>query len=584
MQRNTESIRNRQFDVAIVGGGAFGACAAWEAALRGYSVVLLEANDFGSGTSANSFKFVHGGVRYLQHLDVARLRASCAERSALLRIAPHLVRPQPVAIPTYGRGRNGKAFLGTGLVVYDALTAGRNRGIRDRERHIPRAAFMDRAETLRRFPGLDARGLTGAAIFADAQMYHPPRLVLAFLQSAAERGAVALNYAEVRSFVRRGDRIAGLVVHDRLANETFEIKSRMVVNAAGPWAEHLLDDCHVPRIADGGVYSRDTCFIIDGAPEPELGLAIQGQSIDRGARIARGARHLFIVPWRGRRLIGVWHIVYRKGADAIEVSEPEMQRLLDELNRSQRVVRIRREDIRLVNAGLVPFGASDASGIELEFGKRSHLVDSARQHGIKGLVTLIGVRHTMARGDAARAIGIVDRQLGRRGPVPDSAEEPIAGGDLDTFETLVGDVRDMLTGEDSSGLAAELAALYGSRALPLVQRGRDEGLLGRIAGADVLGVQLAEAIDNEMAQTLGDVVFRRTPLAAAGNPGKEVLVACAEFMARRLGWSVHRRQRELAAVISRFPTTSHAGRISERHAAAVAEPDADALDHACRGR
>ncbi|HEX7060701.1 MAG TPA: glycerol-3-phosphate dehydrogenase/oxidase [Woeseiaceae bacterium] len=583
MQRNTESIRNRQFDVAIVGGGAFGACAAWEAALRGYSVALLEANDFGSGTSANSFKFVHGGVRYLQHLDVGRLRASCAERTALLRIAPHLVRPQPVAIPTYGHGRNGKAFLGAGLMVYDALTAGRNRGIRDRERHVPRAAFMSRAETLRRFPGLDSRGLTGAAVFADAQMYHPPRLVLAFLHSAVERGAVALNYAEARSLVRRGDRIVGLEVHDRLANDTFEVKSRVVVNAAGPWAEHLLDECHVPRIAGGGVYSRDTCFIVDGAPEPAFGLAIQGQSIDRGARIARGARHLFIVPWRGRRLIGVWHIVYRKGADAIEVSEPEMQRLLDELNRSQRVLRLRREDIRLVNAGLVPFGASDASGVELDFGKRSHLVDSAKQHGIKGLVTLIGVRHTMARGDAARAMDIVDRQLGRSGPAPDSAVEPIAGGDFDTFETLVGDVRDVLTGEDSCAMAAELAALYGTRALPLVRRGRDEGLLGRIAGADVIAAQLAEAIDNEMAQTLGDVVFRRTPLAAAGNPGKEVLVACAEFMGGRLGWSAHRRQRELAAVISRFPTTSHAGRISERHAAAVAEPDADALDYACRG-
>lgn len=584
LQRNTESIRNRRFDVAVVGGGAFGACAAWEAVLRGYSVVLIEANDFASGTSANSFKFVHGGVRYLQHLDFARLRASCAERSALLRIAPHLVRPQSIAIPTYGHGRNGKALLGAGLAAYDLLTAGRNRGIRDPARRIPRASFMSRHELLRRFPELEPRGLTGAAVFADAQMYHPPRLVLSFIRSAVERGAEAANYVEALSLVRRGDRIEGVIARDRLTNETFEIRSRVVVNTAGPWAEGLLAEAHGLRIPGAGVYSRDTCFVVDGGEESELALAIQGRSVDRGARIGRGARHLFIVPWRGRRLVGVWHIVYRKGPDAIEVPEPELARVLDELNASQRVISLRREDLRLVNAGLVPFGTSDDAGAELEFGKRSHLVDSAKRHGVEGLVTLIGVRHTMARGDAARALDIVDRKLGRRGSVPDSAHEPLVGGDFAVFDELVRDVQDALTGEDSQGLAHELAALYGTRSLPLVERGRADGTLSRIAGSDIVGAQIAEAIENEMAQTLADVVFRRTPLAAGGNPGKEVLLACADAMAARLGWSPERRQLELAAVISRFPTPSHAGRISERHGAAVAEPQTDELDFACRGR
>jgi glycerol-3-phosphate dehydrogenase len=576
-------MRNRQFDVVVVGGGAFGACAAWDATLRGYSVALIEANDFASGTSANSFKFVHGGIRYLQHLDLPRLRASSAEQSALRRIAPHLVRPQPIAVPTYGRGRNGKAFLGAGLLVYDLLTAGRNRRIRDRGRHIPRARFMSRDETLRRFPALRSEGLTGAAVFADAQMYHPPRLVLAFIRSAAARGAQVANYVQALSFVRRGDRIGGVLVRDRLTNDTFEIKSRVVVNTAGPWAERLLADVRTAPIPGGGVYSRDTCFIVDGTPDSELALAIQGQSVDRGAHIARGARHLFIVPWRGRSLVGVWHVVYRKGPDAIEVSEAEMQRLLNEFNFSQRVLTLRREDIRLVNAGLVPFGASDEDGVELEFGKRSHLVDHARQGGPEGLVTLIGVRHTMARGDAARAIDLVDRKLRRRGPRANTAFEPLTGGDVDDFTALVGDVRDALTGEDSQPLAEELAALYGTRALPLVERGRADGRLARIAGADIVAAQVDEAIEHEMAQTLADVVFRRTPLAAGGNPGKEVLLACADLMGRRLGWSAQRRQRELAAVISRFPTPSHSGRISEHHAAAVAEPETDELDLACRG-
>ncbi|HET6629130.1 MAG TPA: FAD-dependent oxidoreductase [Woeseiaceae bacterium] len=584
MQRDPASIRGQQFDVAVVGGGAFGACAAWEAALRGYSVVLLEANDFASGTSANSFKFVHGGIRYLQHLDIARLRASCAERSALLRIAPHLVRPRPVAMPTYGHGRNGKEFLGAGFLAYDALTLGRNRGIRDATRHIPRASFMSRIEVLRRWDGLERDNLTGAAVFSDAQMYHPPRLVLAFVMSAVARGAIALNYFEAKSFIRGGDSINGLIACDRLTGEEFEIGSRVVINAAGPWSEGLLENGQALSIPGAGVYSRDTAFLVDGAPEPQYGLAVQGRSVDRGQKIGRGARHLFVVPWRGRRLIGVWHIVYRKGPDAIEVSEPELERLLEEFNSSLSSMAVRREDIRLVNAGLVPFGDSDETGAQLEFGKRSHLVDSAAVHGLDGLVTLIGVRHTMARGDAAKALDIVDRKLRRKGAVPDSATVPLVGGDLEDFATLEGDLRDRLTREDGECLAHELASLYGSEALRLAERGHAEGQLGRIHGGEIVGVQIDEAIENEMAQTLADVVFRRTPLGAAGNPGKEVLQACADYMGEKLGWSDQRRQQELEAVVSRFPTPSHAGRISEPCAAAFTLPDADELDVACRGR
>ncbi len=582
--RDPDAIRGQQFDVAVIGGGAFGACAAWEAALRGYSVVLLEAHDFASGTSANSFKFVHGGIRYLQHLDLPRLRASCAERSALLRIAPHLVRPRPVAMPTYDHGRRGKELLGAGFLAYDALTLGRNRGIRDASRRIPRASFMSRSEVLRRFDGLDREGLTGAAVFSDAQMYHPPRLVLAFVMSAVARGAVALNYVEAQSLIRGGDSINGVVACDRLTGEEFEIGSRVVINAAGPWAERLLQGGPALTIPKAGVYSRDTALVIDGAPEPEYALAVQGRSVDRGQKIGRGARHLFVVPWRGRRLIGVWHIVYRKGPDAIEVSEPEMERLLGEFNSSLASMAIRREDVRLVNAGLVPFGDSDETGEALEFGKRSHLVDSAAVHGLDGLVTLIGVRHTMARGDASKAIDIVDRKLRRSGAVPDSATVPLVGGNLDDFATLEGDLRDRLTREDGECLAHELASLYGSEALRVAERGHADGTLARIHGGEILGVQIEEAIENEMAQTLADVVFRRTPLGAAGNPGKDVLQACADFMGERLGWSCQRRQQELEAVISRFPTASHAGRISEPCAAALTLPDADELDLACRGR
>src|SRR5580704_11420053 len=161
MKRDLAVLAAERFDLLIVGGGAFGAAAAWDAALRGLHVALIERSDFGGGASAECFKMVHGGIRYLQHADIRRLRSSCAERSAMLRIAPHLVTPLPILIPTYGHGRQGKAFLAAGMYVYDLLTVDRNAGIGDATRRIAGTKLLSRAQTLELFPELEQRSLTG---------------------------------------------------------------------------------------------------------------------------------------------------------------------------------------------------------------------------------------------------------------------------------------------------------------------------------------------------------------------------------------------------------------------------------------
>src|SRR5688572_27269723 len=196
MQRKPAALADGEFDLAIIGGGAFGAAAAWDASLRGLKTVLIERKDFGGGSSAECFKMVHGGIRYMQHADIRRLRSSSHERSSLLRIAPHLVSPLPIVIPTYGRGRKGKLFLGAGMRMYDALTLDRNAGIPDESRRIHASRFLGRSDVRELFPDIDDAGLTGGAVFEDGQMYNPPRLVLAFVSSAVEAGAVACNYVE----------------------------------------------------------------------------------------------------------------------------------------------------------------------------------------------------------------------------------------------------------------------------------------------------------------------------------------------------------------------------------------------------
>ncbi|MEO7985414.1 MAG: FAD-dependent oxidoreductase, partial [Gemmatimonadales bacterium] len=225
------ALANSEFDMVVVGGGIGGAAVAWDAALRGLSVALVERADFGGATSAESLKVVHGGIRYLQHLDAARVRESSRERSALVRIAPHLVHPLPYVIPTYGYGARSRWLLGAGFGLLSALTADRNRGIADSARRLPGPRLVSRREALGWFPDLESNGLTGAGVFWDGQLYNPPRLVWAFIRSAVRAGAVAVNECEVTALLRLNGRVAGVRVEDRLGGASFDVRARVVVNA-----------------------------------------------------------------------------------------------------------------------------------------------------------------------------------------------------------------------------------------------------------------------------------------------------------------------------------------------------------------
>ena len=310
MKRNLSELSGREYDLVIVGGGIFGVCAAWDATLRGLSVALVERGDFCQATSANHLKVVHGGIRYLQHLDIYRILESNRERNALLRIAPHLVQPLPVIVPTYGHGMQGKEILSVGLMIYDLMVFNRNKGLNDPDRRIPRGHIISRRECLELFPDLERKNLTGAGVFYDGQMYNPPRLALSYLRSAMESGAQAANYLEATGFLRKADSVVGVEVRDRITSDEFEIRCKVVLNASGPWAERLLESKMGIQLSPQQTYSRDACFVIPRRLTGEYALAVQGSTSDPDAVLSTGHRHLFIVPWRDYTLIGVWHVVF----------------------------------------------------------------------------------------------------------------------------------------------------------------------------------------------------------------------------------------------------------------------------------
>ncbi|MEM6482339.1 MAG: glycerol-3-phosphate dehydrogenase/oxidase [Pseudomonadota bacterium] len=551
MKRRPEALSQELFDLVVIGGGMHGAACALDAAQRGLKVALLERGDFCGATSANSFKVVHGGMRYLQHADVARLRGSARARRAYLKIAPHLVRPLPILVPTYGRlGLKSKFALRTAFALYDALTPDRNRGISDPARKIPPGSFLSAREFKDLHPELATEALTGAGIFHDGQFINPPRLVLAFVRSAAALGAVIVNHMSAMELHRDGNAVTGVGAVDQITGQKWDIRTRWVVNAAGPYAEALLKDTLDIDLDPPGTYSRDAWFMVN---RPLVGerqaVTVPGRSRDGDALASRGARHLFLVPWRGATLIGVWHKVYNGPPDDYTVTEEELKGWLDEVNEAYPSLSLKVEDVSRTHAGLVPFAHDGGNGSTLQFAHRSRFIDHADTQGVDGLTTVIGVRMTSAVPDAIEIVDLVQKRL--QGRATDSVLERSAlyGGDFDTFDTLLKEAVQRVPSHLSHHALEALVTSHGTaytEVIDLIKAGSDGAEF--LHGTHVLEAEIIQAVRNEMATTLTDVVFRRTVLCATAPPSDAALNRTAEIMAMELGWDSTRTRAEVAAV------------------------------------
>lgn len=560
MKRDLTALADNRFDLVVIGGGIFGAFAARDAALRGLSVALVERADFGGGTSANSYRMLHGGIRYLQHADLRRVRTSSAERRAFLRIAPHLCHPLPIVVPTRGRGRRGGAVLRAGLAAYDALTFDRNRGLEDPARQIPPSRMLSREEVLGLFPGLDASEVTGGGLFTEGQMYNPARLVLAVVRSAAADGAVVANHVEATGLVREGGRVTGVELRDRPTGASIRLFARVVLNAAGPWAEHLLEATLGVSLRPPGTYSRDLCFVVRRPWDPPShALAIQGRTRDPDAIVSRGERHLFVAPWRGTTLVGTWHRLHTGDPDGPEVERDELAGFVDEVNAGYPGLHLRVEEISLVQFGLVPFGTNPEGTVHLRTGHRSRVVDHAAAHGMEGLVSLIGVRFTTGRREAERAVDLVFRKLGSSPPRSRTAEAPVIGGDIPNWSSFLAQLRSGSGGALDEGTLEHLARNYGTEAPRILDTAR-AGLDGHEApGEDaLLDAQARFGVREEMAGTLSDLVFGRTDLGTAGHPGAARLERCARVLAGELGVTPERLRVQKQELEDRFA----AGRVT----------------------
>jgi len=553
-----EQLREGEFDLVVFGGGIFGAVTAWAAAVRGLRPVLLEAEDFAGGSSANSYKVIHGGIRYVQHFDFARVLASCRERSAFLRIAPHLCEPLPIVIPTYGWGKLGIPFLGAGCYLYDLVTLFRNRGIADPARRIPFTRIIGRRAVMEEFPGVDSNGLTGACVINDGRFYNPTRLVWAFCDDLRSRGGTVLNYARVTGVEREGERVSAVRVEDGIGGETFSVRAKAVVNAAGPWAERWLADAGLARERKAGTYSRDACFVVRNTLGLSRTLAVQSSTGDPDALLAREKRHLFVSPWRqDYLLIGVWHKVTDEVPERLSIEPSELSSWIDELRAAYPGLELHERDVIAWNCGLVPFGDEQKSETDLSYGKRTDIVDHRDSDGIDNLVTLIGLRYTMARAEGEKALEILRRRLGwadRRQP---SDRTRLRTADFESFDSLCRELEEAGRELLEPKVLVALAHNHGSDARRLLERMREDPPSAAVFdNTTVTAAEVRWVCEHEAVETLADVVLRRTDIGTGEYPGAETIAAVADIVGAYKGWNGARREREIVALERRFTGTA----------------------------
>lgn len=547
MQRNLDALIESAYDVLVVGGGIYGACVAWDAAARGLSVALVEKSDFGGATSANSLKIIHGGLRYLQHADFKRMRESIRERKALLTIAPHLIHPLPILVPTYGHGVKGREAMTVALALNDVISCDRNWALPD-AKHIPSGRILSKQACLERLPGLDPQGLTGGAQFCDAQVYNSERLTLAFLKAAHEAGAKLANYARVTGFLRQRDRIAGVTVRDELTGSEFDLQAKLVVNTAGPWIQQLQQLAAAsaapqqPTLLAKAINLVVPSFIQDYA----VGLSSKVAYRDQDAVIDKGSRFLFTAPWRGRSMVGTWYLPFEQSPDAMTVTEAELQMCLDDINGAYPLAQLSLNDILFVHCGLLPATGVSAKTGDVQLAKHYHLQDHA-QEGMPGLLSITGVKYTTARDVAEKAVNQIGQRLGRALPGCTTAQTPLPGGDIADLPAFL-QATQQLAPQLSPERVQSLVFNYGTEATAILN-GMDGAADPETA---LIQATARHAVRQEMAQHLTDVVLRRTELASAGLPSPSVLETCAEAMAADLQWDLTRRHQELQAVYQFF--------------------------------
>jgi glycerol-3-phosphate dehydrogenase len=513
LRPSLEDVAKQKFDVIVVGGGINGAGIAREAQRAGYRTLLVERNDFGAGTTSRATRLIHGGLRYLEHGELALVYESLRERETLLREAPHLVRPLRMLVPVYAGDERPPWKIRAGLALYDALSL---------RKSLPRHRAMPPRALAKYEPGLSRNSLRAAYTMYDAQVEFPERLVVETVRDYIDAGGVAMNHTSAARIISPGGVLRGLVLRDELCADhaggaspapTVEIEARCVVNAAGPWADELLrgsDAERHDRLIGG---TKGSHLVVDwpGAPKH----AIFASANEDG-------RPFFILPWYRYTLVGTTDLRYDGDPSKARCTPDELRYLIDEANRLFPSQPLARDHVLYTYSGVRPLPYTP-KGDESAITRAHFVIDHRKRGGPDGLLSIVGGKLTTYRSLSRVALAAIQKVvLPASGAREDGGRKTEAGG------------RDASYGERQREFD-EFAAQHPELNTPVCKH-NPETL-----------AQVAYSVERERAVTLGDGLLRRLPCGWSACHALDGVDGVAAVMAARLGWSAERVKTEIGA-------------------------------------
>ena len=533
----------QEFDLIIIGGGITGISVAREAASRGLKTVLLERGDFGSGTSAATTKYIHGGIRYLEQYDVAVVRESLRERRILALGAPHLVEQTRFIMPAWRWSKPPTALIGAGVLLYDTLAFDRNLRAPDSLR-IPHPRWLSRSKLLAAVPWLDQSGLQGGFAYHDTLNVHPERLLLAYAKSATAAGAVLLNHTRVNSFVSTSSErlhIEGVRATDVLSGQEIVIRGKVVVNAAGPWIDKVLE-----TLGKGTGVGVDRSKGVHVLTRP---LGGPGRVTDAVFARAQSGRHVIVSPWMGKSFIGPTDTPIESDESGVVVDPDDVTLILDTVNSTMAASepKLTTDDVEMTTVGVRPLiretANDDAQDAGTYSASRAHELYHHADHGVDNLWSIGGGKWTTGRATAEEMVDeLLKNELKMVRSRPFDSRSSAAGGAFAWAEDAEPFITEAAMAMNEHGIPVHLgehiARLYGTewvRIDAIVQQ-NPEFARQLSPQCNDIEAQIVFAVTEEGARTLSDIVDRRLVIGTIGSVSREVLERVASIAGPLLGW------------------------------------------------